>query len=80
MRRTAPASLRSEGTLVSALHMGFVDTELVRDFDFPNTTSEDVATQALAGVAAGSEEILGGAKAHEFKRGPTAEPPLYPNV
>ncbi len=72
--------LRGQGTLVSALHMGFVVTELVRGFDFPQMTPEDVATQALAGVAAGSEEILAAAKAHGFKRGLTVEPPVYLNL
>lgn len=43
-------------------------------------TPEDVATQALVGVAAGPEEVLVGAKAHGFKRGLTAEPPVYLNV
>lgn len=69
--------LREQRTLVTALHMGFVDTELVRDFDVPKMTAQDVATQALAGVEAGAEEVLAGTKAHEFKRGLTAEPPVY---
>ncbi len=69
--------LREQRTLVTALHMGFVDTDLVRDFDVPKMTAEDVATQALAGIAAGSEEVLAGTRAQEFKRGLTAEPPVY---
>ena len=69
--------LRPQGTLVSALHMGFVDTDLVRGFDVPKMTAQDVAAQALAGVAAGAEEVLAGTRAQEFKRGLTAEPPVY---
>ena len=72
--------LRAQGTLVSALHMGFVDTELVRDFDVPKMTTDDVAAQALEGIAAGREEVLAGEKAHHFKHGLTAEPPVYLNV
>lgn len=69
--------LRGQGTLVSGLHVGFVDTDLIRQFDVTKISAEEVAEGALAGLEAGDEEILVGERAHQVKRGLTAEPPLY---
>jgi len=69
--------LRGQGTLVSGLHVGFVDTDLVRQLDVPKIGVDEVAEAALAGLAAGDEEILVGERAHQVKRGLTADPPLY---
>lgn len=50
--------LAAQGTQVSALHMGFVDTELTRGLDVPKTRPEDIAAIALDGVEQGAVEIL----------------------
>lgn len=50
--------LATQGTQVSALHMGFVDTDLTRDLDVPKTRPEDIAVTALYGVEQGALEIL----------------------
>ncbi|TWO72844.1 SDR family oxidoreductase [Caenimonas sedimenti] len=50
--------LRAQGTLVTGLHMGFVDTDLTRGIDMPKSTPESVVRQALDAVEAGQEEVL----------------------
>lgn len=71
------AELRAQRTLVSGLHVGFVDTDLVRSFDVPKVSPEQVAEAAFDGLAAGQEEILVGQRALDVKAGLTADPPLY---
>ena len=50
--------LRAQGTLVTGLHMGFVDTDLTKGIDMPKSTPESVVRQALDALAAGEEEVL----------------------
>lgn len=69
--------LRGQGTLVCGLHVGFVDTDLVRPLDVPKISAVEVAEGALAGVESGDEEILVGERALQVKRGLTAQPPMY---
>lgn len=49
--------LRGQGTQVMGLHAGFIDTDMVRDFDRPKTTAEDVVRRAYDALAAGAEEV-----------------------
>lgn len=71
--------MRDQKTLVSALHMGFVDTDLTKGFDLPKITPELVVQTALAGVAAGREEIIVDEVTRRVHAGLTAEPPYYLN-
>lgn len=50
--------LAEQDTLVSALHVGFMDTDLVASFDVPKHSPADIANLALDGVAAGHYEIV----------------------
>lgn len=50
--------LRAQGTQVTALHMGFVDTDMVRDVKLPKTSPADIVARALDGLEAGVEEVL----------------------
>ncbi len=50
--------LAEQGTLVSGLHVGFMDTDLVAGFDVPKHSPADIANLALDGVAAGQYEIV----------------------
>lgn len=50
--------LRAQGTQVTALHMGFVDTDLTRGIDMPKSTPEAIVQAAFAGFEAGLPEVL----------------------
>ena len=50
--------LAAQGTQVTALHMGFVDTDLTRGIEQPKSTPEAIAREALAGLEAGADEVL----------------------
>jgi NAD(P)-dependent dehydrogenase (short-subunit alcohol dehydrogenase family) len=56
--------LAGQGTLVSALHVGFMDTDMVRHVDAPKSDPASVAKLALDAVAVGEVEIL----ADDFSR------------
>ncbi len=72
--------LRAQHTLVTALHMGFVDTDMTRAMDVPKTSAREIAERALDGVAAGDEEVLADERARQIKQGLTAQPPFYLNL
>lgn len=50
--------LREQGTLVLAVHSGFIDTRLTDGFDVPKHAPGDVAARVLGAVEAGDEELL----------------------
>jgi NAD(P)-dependent dehydrogenase (short-subunit alcohol dehydrogenase family) len=51
-------NLLEQGTLVTAVHVGYMDTDMAAWFDGPKTAPEVVATAALDGVEAGEHEVL----------------------
>lgn len=69
--------LRGQGTQVTTLHMGFVDTDLTRGLDVPKATPEDIVAQALDGLEAGAEEVLADEMTRQVKRGLSADPAVY---
>ena len=50
--------LRAQGTQVTALHMGFVDTDLTKGIDMPKATPDEIVRIALDGLEAGLDEVL----------------------
>ena len=50
--------LAGQGTQVTALHVGYMDTDMVRGLDVPKIDPALVAKLALEGLAAGAVEIL----------------------
>ncbi|WP_226361660.1 SDR family oxidoreductase [Pseudonocardia sp. ICBG1142] len=54
----ARAELRSQGTQVVGVHLGFMDTDMVADLDVAKIAAPEVARAILDGVAAGDEEVL----------------------
>jgi len=50
--------LHHQGTLVVAVHAGFIDTDMAAIVNNPKDSPEDVARQALDGVEAGQPEVL----------------------
>jgi NAD(P)-dependent dehydrogenase (short-subunit alcohol dehydrogenase family) len=51
-------SLAQQGTLVIAVHAGYVDTDMVAGLDAPKIAPEAVARQTVEGIAAGETEVL----------------------
>jgi len=52
------AELARQGTRVSALHVGYMDTDLARRVTEPKADPADIARIALDGLAAGDAEIV----------------------
>jgi NAD(P)-dependent dehydrogenase (short-subunit alcohol dehydrogenase family) len=50
--------VRPDNTQVVALHVGFIDTDLTKDFDLPKSSPEAVVNAAFATLEAGGEEAL----------------------
>jgi len=50
--------LAAQGTQVTALHVGYMDTDMVRHLDVPKVNPALVAKLALDGLAAGAVEVL----------------------
>jgi NAD(P)-dependent dehydrogenase (short-subunit alcohol dehydrogenase family) len=69
--------LRAQGTQVTTLHMGFVDTDLTQGIEMPKSTPEAIVEQALAALEAGASEVLADEMTRQVKRGLGAEPAVY---
>lgn len=69
--------LAAQKTQVLALHMAFVDTDMVRAVDFPKTSPEEIVKRALDGLEAGLDEVLADERTRLVKQGLTAARPSY---
>jgi NAD(P)-dependent dehydrogenase (short-subunit alcohol dehydrogenase family) len=69
--------LASQKTQVLALHMAFVDTDLVRAIDGPKTSAQEIVQRALDGLEAGLDEVLADERTRLVKQGLTAPTPSY---
>jgi NAD(P)-dependent dehydrogenase (short-subunit alcohol dehydrogenase family) len=73
--------LAAQGTKVTGLHVGYIDTEMAEGVDGPKVSAPDVARQALDGVAAGAFEVLADELTRNVKQGLAADPSvLYPQL
>jgi NAD(P)-dependent dehydrogenase (short-subunit alcohol dehydrogenase family) len=50
--------LSAQGTTVSSLHVGYMDTDMARHVDAPKSDPSEIARIAIDGIEAGSFEIL----------------------
>lgn len=50
--------LREQGTQVTALHMGFVDTDLTHGMEVPKSSPQDIVRRAYEGLESGELEVL----------------------
>ncbi|GAA5141689.1 SDR family oxidoreductase [Nocardioides marinquilinus] len=66
--------LAGQGTHVVAVHMGLVDTDMVRGFDAPKLSPAVLANAALDAVESGEREVLGDDWARFVKAGLTQDP------
>lgn len=73
------ANLRAQKTLVLALHVGFMDTDMTKGYEMKKTSPLQVATAGLVGVESNSEELLVDDFTKEIKRSLSQEQPMYLN-
>ena len=59
--------LRRQGTLVVAVHAGFIDTEMAAGVSGEKVSPESVAKQIVTAVASGTEEVLADATSEMVK-------------
>ena len=69
--------LKAQGTQVLSLHVGYMDTDMVRHVTAPKANPDDVVRDTLAALEAGKSEILADDTSRMVKKGLTAEPGLY---
>ncbi len=69
--------LRAQKTQVLGMHMGFVDTDMVRGFDTVKESPDDVVRRTLDALEAGADEVLADDTARHVKQGLAAEPGVY---
>ncbi len=69
--------LRSQGTQVLTLHMGFVDTDLTKGLEMPKSTPEAIVERALQALEAGALEVLADEITQQVKVGLSAEQAVY---
>lgn len=69
--------LAGQKTQVLALHMGFVDTDLVRTIDAPKTGADVIVKRALDALESGLEEVLADEITLQVKQGMTSARPSY---
>jgi NAD(P)-dependent dehydrogenase (short-subunit alcohol dehydrogenase family) len=73
--------LRARGTLVVAVHAGWIDTDMAADVPSTKISSGDVATQTLDAVQRGDEEVITDDSTREVKASlPTDQTSLYPDI
>ncbi|WP_433693735.1 SDR family oxidoreductase [Herbaspirillum seropedicae] len=69
--------LRGQGTQVMSLHMGFVDTDLTKDFDAQKSSPQEIVDYALDALEAGAEEALADELTRQVQGSLSAEHPIY---
>ena len=69
--------LAGQHTQVLALHMAFVDTDLVRALDGPKTRPELIVQRALDGLEAGLDEVLADERTQRVKESLSAHAASY---
>ena len=73
--------LAGQGTRVSALHVGYMDTDMTRQLDVPKSDPAVIAKLAIDGIAAGDAEIIADEMSRSVLAGLSAGVAgLYPQV
>ena len=60
-------ALRDQGTTVTALHVGYMDTDMAAQVDAPKADPREVARLTVDAVAAGDYEVLADATSRQVK-------------
>lgn len=69
--------LAGQGTLVTGLHVGAVDTDMLAGLDIEKNDPADVVRAALDGIEAGSLEVLADAFSAQVRDALTADPSQF---
>ena len=69
--------LRGQGTQVLSLHVGYMDTDMVRHVAAPKSKPEDVVKAAFEALEAGKSEVLADEVSRRIKQNLSAEPGVY---
>jgi NAD(P)-dependent dehydrogenase (short-subunit alcohol dehydrogenase family) len=69
--------LRSQGTLVTAVHAGYIDTDMAATIDAPKTSPEEVAARIIEGIRTNQEEVLADQSSQEIKAVLALNPHLF---
>ncbi len=69
--------LRSQGTQVVGVHVGFMDTDMTKNVPGPKTSPADVVRQTLEALESGREEVLADELTRLVKQGLSAEHGIY---
>ena len=69
--------LRSQGTLVTAVHAGYIDTDMAATIDAPKTSPEEVAARIIEGIRTNQEEVLADQSSQEIKAALALNPHLF---
>jgi NAD(P)-dependent dehydrogenase (short-subunit alcohol dehydrogenase family) len=73
--------LRSQGTQVVSVHVGFIDTRQSAGFDVPKHAPADIAAKVIQAVEGGSEEVLADERTRQVKANvPRDLELIYPEV
>ena len=69
--------LRGQGTQVLSLHVGYMDTDMVRHVAAPKSKPGDVVKAVLEGLEAGKSEVLADEVSRRIKQNLSAEAGVY---
>jgi NAD(P)-dependent dehydrogenase (short-subunit alcohol dehydrogenase family) len=69
--------LKAQGTQVTSLHVGYMDTDMTRGLDAPKSAPADVARLALEGIEAGAFEVLADDISRHVKQSLSTPTPAY---
>ncbi len=73
--------LAPQGTRVSALHVGYMDTDMAKDIDAPKSDPAIIAKLAIDGIEAGDAEIIADEVSRRVQAGlASGVAALYPQV
>lgn len=71
------AELREQGTQVTSLHVGYMDTDMTRGVEGPKSSPAEVASFALAELQAGAFEVLADDISRQVKQSLSTTAPAY---
>jgi NAD(P)-dependent dehydrogenase (short-subunit alcohol dehydrogenase family) len=69
--------LKAQGTQLTSLHVGYMDTDMTRGLDTPKSAPADVARLALAELEAGAFEVLADDVSRQVKQSLSTPTPAY---
>ena len=69
--------LAQQGTQVVAVHAGFIDTDLARNFDAPKSSPEEIVRTTLNALERGESQVLADEISRQVHRGLSADFPVY---